>query len=161
MLRKSVCVVVLWCILLLPGCSAKAQLEKFQTIHEQEQPVYNAYPVKVFCVDQIYAVVILSNDNVAKGAEFSIDRSALTTMGIDLISIDNIRNYLGMTLDNVVSDFGRYHVDVGSGGFMPSYLTTDGFMIVFSVNRDSQAVERVAKMDLFTGESIEWYYSEP
>ena len=41
---------------------------------------------------------------------------------------------------------------------MPSYLTEDGCLIVFSINRDTNIVERAGKLDLFTGESVEWYF---
>jgi len=157
-MRRSLLYVLIAVLLILSGCSSDEKIENLRQLYEQEQPIYNAYPIEVFFDEQVYTVVILDNESVVKGAEFSVDRVARYTVELDLISINEINLYLGDTFRNVEVDFGKYHVDIGSGGFMPSYLTEDGYLIVFSINRDTNIVEHVGKLDLFTGESIEWYF---
>ena len=83
----------------------------------------------------------------------------LIAMGCDVIIVDNQgKNAIGNALNDVENAFGEYHVDIGSGGFMPSYVTDDGYLITFSVDRDTNVVEHVGKTDLFSGESVEWYF---
>ena len=157
MRRSIICWMMAISILLIAGCSVDTNTERFQEINEQEQPLYNAYPIKVFYDEQVYTIVILKNDNVIKGVQYSTNRIPCNTVGLDLISHGEISSYLGITIDDVEADLGKYHIDIGSGGFLPSYLTEDGYLLVFSVNRSTKVVERVGTIDLFTGESVEWF----
>ena len=157
MRRSIICWMMAISILLIAGCSVDTNTERFQEINEQEQPLYNAYPIKVFYDEQVYTIVILKNDNVIKGVQYSANRIPCNTVGLDLISHGEISSYLGITIDDVEADLGEYHIDIGSGGFLPSYLTEDGYLLVFSVNRSTKVVERVGTIDLFTGESVEWF----
>ena len=159
MRRSIILYTLLGFLLLSTGCSNSANLAHLQRIHEEYQPIYNMYPIKAYCDGQTVFVIILDNGKVVKGASFSSDRVASYTASIDLISLNDIRTYLGTVLRDIENNLGRYHVDIGSGGFMPSYLTKDGYLLILSVNRDSQIVEHVGAIDLFTGESVESYFS--
>ena len=117
----------------------------------------NMYPVKVYLTNDCYCAAVFVNGKPVKGAEFSKSRQPVFTAGLDLVNIPDIQCYLGKTLTDIEKEFSSFHVDIGSGGFMPSYLTEEGYLVIFSVNRSTKVVERVGKVDLFTGESVEWF----
>ena len=119
--------------------------------------LYNMYPVKVYLRNEFYCVAIFTNSKPVKGAEFSASRQCVFTDCLDLVNIPDIQCYLGKTLTDIESELGAFHVDMGSGGFMPSYLTEDGYLVIFTVNRSTKVVERVGRIDLFTSESTEWF----
>lgn len=150
--------IVLILLLLFSGCVGNTNLETLKQVYAQEQPVYSAYPMMTYSGDYVYTVVILSNSKVIKGVEFSADRIPNYTVDMKLIQLEDIQIYLGNALNDVENALGEYHVDIGSGGFMPSYVTDDGYLITFSVDQDTNVVEHVGKTDLFSGESVEWYF---
>lgn len=116
------------------------------------------YPVNTYLSDKDYCVAIFENGEPIKCVVFSNTRQPIRSIGIIPVTNSELQRYLGQSLTEIENELGAYHVDIGSGGFMPSYLTEDGCLIVFSINRDTNIVERAGKLDLFTGESVEWYF---
>ena len=119
--------------------------------------LYNMYPVKVYLSDEDYFVATFANGKPEKGIGFSASRQPIFMAGLDLINISGVHCYLGKTLAEIEKEFGSFHVDIGSGFFMPSYFTEDGYLVVFSVNRSTTVVERIGKIDLLTGQSVECF----
>ncbi len=158
MIKKTLSLILIVSMVLLSGCFVDSNFERIQRINQQEQPLYPYWPIKVFFDEQVYTVVILRNFTVEKAVEYTPDRSVCYTKGLKPVSNIEIKPYLGHTLDQVEDDLGKYHVNIGSGHFMPSYLTKDGYLIIFTVDWQTNIVEHSAKMDLFTGEAIEWYF---
>lgn len=122
------------------------------------QLLCNMYPVNTYLSDKDYCVAIFENGEPIKCVVFSNTRQPIRSIGIIPVTNSELQRYLGQSLTEIENELGAYHVDIGSGGFMPSYLTEDGCLIVFSINRDTNIVERAGKLDLFTGESVEWYF---
>ena len=61
--------------------------------------------------------------------EYANDRSGCAVMGIDPIDFDR-RNMWGIwSYEDFVATYGDYHVDVGSGSFIPSWFTVDGYLL--------------------------------
>lgn len=122
--------------------------------------MYSLYPIKVYLDDDDYSVVISEDARALKCVEFSADRQVKRTIGIEPVVIQDMQNYLGKTLTDVENEFGVYHLDFGSGFFIPSYITADGYLICFTIAHKHDTICHVGKTDLFTGESVEWYFAD-
>ena len=157
-MKRVIILLALLVAVLLSACGGNGALEEFTRVSNEGGPVYNDFFLQVYFREGIYTVTIQENDVVVKGAQYSEDRNAVQTSGLKLIRAEDISRYLGKSLVEAELTLGRHHVDIGSGMYMPAYLTCDGYLIVFSVDMDDRQIIHVGKMDLFTGESVEWYF---
>lgn len=150
-MKKVLCIVLAILLLCLSGCSGSA----YRSMADSEQPVYTIYPIYMYRQNGMYAVVVSGNRTVEKAVTYSENREADQIYRLELAEVENIQEYLGLRLEEVEALLGEYHVDMGSGFFIPSYLTVDGYLVSFTVS--DHVVTRVGKTDLLTGEAVEWY----
>lgn len=156
--KRTVIVLVTTMIIIICCCCTEfSEYEHLEYVSQNGQPLYNLYPIKTYLDNDNYSVVIFEDAKIVKGVEFSADRQAVDAIGIELVTISDMQNYLGKNLTDVENEFGSYHTDIGSGHFMPSYITADGYLICFTIERKHDTICHVGKTDLFTGESVEWY----
>lgn len=156
-MKKIIAVFLLICFLC--GCSYDKRIEYYQALSKTE-PICDAYPIRTYYDNDTYVVILFERHTPVKGVSFSLNRNASNVIDIDLVAIDNIQVFIGKTLSEIEDELGKYHIDIGSGQSMPSYITKDGYLICFSVDNYTNVICHVGKTDLFTGESIEWYFAE-
>lgn len=158
---KRILLSIILLICFLCGCSSLKRFEYYNILTKDEL-VYSMYPIKTYHndMDDIYTIVFFENQNPLKGISFSADREVRNATDLDVISIYNIQDYIGHSLSDIENEFGKPQIDIGSGQSMPSYITEDGYLISFSVDNYTNVICHVGKTDLFTGESIEWYFAE-
>ena len=130
----------------------------FKTANEQNGGIYppqNATPkhshfcYSVYETDEQY-VVTVSDEGV--GVTYSKDRRCQNHFVIKPIKNIEMQKYLGNEFKALEKDLGKYHVDTGSGFFIPSYFTEDGYLMSFHVENDY--ITCVQTIDLFSGELI-------
>lgn len=85
---------------------------------------------------------------------FSSERRCRESQGIDLIDDnESIEKYLNKPFEEIRQQLGAPHADVGSGFYIPAYLTENAYLICFVL--ESDVVCEVFKRDLIKNEIIE------
>ena len=142
--------------LVVKACWNNGQLQR---LLENSEFVYESAPIAVYRKDGLYVVTVEDTQKALKGIMFSPDRQVIRTYGIEPVEISDISPYLEKTWEELENDYGTFHMDIGSGLYLPSYITTEGYLVTFSFNRSGGTNTHVGKMDLFTGDSVEWYFA--
>ena len=153
---KKYIIVMLLMIFTLSGCQKKADpqvVDLATTINNQQAPIISLSTLSVFQTNDMYTVVIRENGESKKTVEFSSDRECLSVQGVVLVKNEELNQHLGKKLNELENHFGEIHADVGSGFYIPSYITEDGYLISFIVEDDIAVA--IYKRDLLTGEITE------
>ena len=66
---------------------------------------------------------------------------------------EDINQYLDKSLNELKENFGEVHADIGSGFYIPAYITENGYLICLEVEND--IVYDVIKRDLLTDVIVE------
>lgn len=140
---------IIWLIHIRNDAPINAENRKISP-PQNADPQYSIFPISVYETDKCY-IIVVSADGI--GAEFSKDRQCIAYFETIPIKSKEIHDYLNKKFSFVEESLGKYHVDVGSGFFIPSYITQDGYLICFHV--DDNYITYVQKIDLFTGEYVE------
>ena len=61
--------------------------------------------------------------------EYSADRECIAAEGVTPIHFDRNNMWGIWSYEDFVAAYGDYHVDTGSGAFIPSWFTDDGYLI--------------------------------
>ena len=72
---------------------------------------------------------------------------------LEFIKDEELEHFLNLNFNEIIKKFGQPHVDVGSGFYLPAYITEDADLICFELEND--IVVDVIKRDLFTNEITE------
>lgn len=67
-----------------------------------------------------------------------------------MIQCEDINQFLGMDTAELKEKYGQPHVDVGSGFYIPAYITDDAYLICLELEDD--IVFEVIEHDLLTNE---------
>ena len=154
-MKKSI-IVILLLIFTLSGCQINANTQTDDAtakIDTQQAPILSLSTLSVFQTDDLYTVVIEKNEADKIVVEFTADRECHSVQRLDLVKYGELNQYLGKNLNELEAQFGKVHTDVGSGFYIPSYITEDGYLLSFVVEDDIAAA--VLKRDLLTGEITE------
>lgn len=119
-------------------------------------PKYSSYPYDIYETDSKYIVTIQEASVSAEGygVEFSKDRKCLAYYGIIPIKSMDMKKYLGKDITFLERRLGKEYLNIGSGFEIIGYITADGYLISFYIDKD--IVCSVTKFDLFTMEKV--YY---
>lgn len=154
-MKKSI-IVILLLIFTLSGCQINANTQTDDAtakIDTQQAPILSLSTLSVFQTDDLYTVVIEKNEADKIVVEFTADRECHSVQSLDLVKYGELNQYLGKNLNELEAQFGKVHTDVGSGFYIPSYITEDGYLLSFVVEDDIAAA--VLRRDLLTGEITE------
>lgn len=111
-------------------------------------PMYTLGSLTVFKTDDGILVELHFPESAT--VQFRSDRSCIDNGGLKLIDNDELQTFLGKELQSI----GDCHVELGNGFLIPSYITTDGYLISFYVNEDD-IIYSAIKKDLFTNTTEE------
>lgn len=152
---KRILVVTLFMVLVLSGCKNNSEIvgDSMSKIENQQKPFIFLNSLSVFRIDNIYKVVIEENGVIQKTVEFSPDRKSHNAQGLTLIKNEDISLYLDMSIDELKQKLGEIHADVGSGFYIPAYITEDGFLVCLDLEND--IVYEVIKRDILTNMVVE------
>ena len=140
------------CILLFATCSVFG-VHRWSWISPETNAIEDYCGLSVYVRKDIYSVVVNQHGPIEKGVDFTADRKSIYTFGINLLDINSPADFLGMSWNEAEAILGPYHAAIGSGFFRPAYITTDCYLIVFSLYKE--VIVGIDKRDLQTGECVE------
>lgn len=149
-------IVLIWIIV----NSNSVKLAYYQVRYTSKVPNQSWAEVEVYRSNDNYVVLTINyTGKVTKAVEYSSERELLRTANISTQTIVSPESYLYQSWSKVQDSLGEAHADSGNGFEYPSYFTTDGYLVCFSVEDD--IVMQVLKYDLFSGELVEHYRTLP
>ena len=86
--------------------------------------------------------------------EFSPERKCNRVQGMDLMKKEDedIGQFLNMDVGKLKEKLGQPHADIGSGFYIPAYVTEDAHLICFEIEND--VVFEVVERDLITNKIV-------
>lgn len=152
---KKLLIITLFIVLFFSGCKNNNDIlgDSMNNIDNQQNPYIFLNSLSVYRTDDRYKIVIEENVAVQKTVEFSSDRKNHNLQGLILIKNEDINQYLNMSMDEIKEKLGEIHADIGSGFYIPAYITEDGFIICFELEND--IVCGVIKRDILTNLIVE------
>lgn len=85
--------------------------------------------------------------------EFSSDRKCRRIQGSDLVNNSDISQFLNVDFNELTEKIDQPHVDVGSGFYIPAYITEDANLVCFEL--ENEIVIEVIQRDLFTNKIVD------
>ena len=81
------------------------------------------------------------------------DEHMITVKHLRDTHFDENYEYLDKSLNELKEKLGDVHADIGSGFYIPAYITENGYLIYFEVEND--ILYEIVKLDLLTNEVID------
>ena len=126
--------------------------ESMNNINKQYTSYITINSLSVYKINDNYLIIINDGDIVQELVEFSSERKCRRTQGLDLIKNDDINEYLNIDFNKLKEKIGEPHVDIGSGFYIPAYITEDANLICF--NLENERVVQVIQRDLLTNKKV-------
>ena len=101
-----------------------------------------------------YVIKVSQVGEKEKYVYFSGEREILKTKRVHPLKAEDIQIHVGKRSTDVLAQYGEPHADIGSGFYIPAYITEDAYLISIQVDSDG-IISRVAKYDLlYTGDDF-------
>lgn len=152
---KKISVLLFIMVIIFSGCANNLKFkvgEHMSEINNMNTPHYTMNALSVYNDKSNYMIVIENESVVQKLVEFSPERKSIRTHGIDLVKCDDLNRLLGMDIAKLKEELGQPHVDVGSGFYIPAYITDEAYLICFEL--EDGIVFEVIKRDLLTSDIV-------
>lgn len=149
-------ILLLLMIVTFTGCQKDSTIQigdSMTAINNQHKRFIFLNSLSVFQVNDTYTIVVEENGIAQKIVEFSSDRKCCTVQGLVLAKDEDINEYLDKSLNELKEKLGDVHADIGSGFYIPAYITENGYLIYFEVEND--ILYEIVKLDLLTNEVID------
>lgn len=156
MIKKVLCAVfVLLVFCAFTGCNSNKSIEIGDSITEikYDEKIVDLNTLTGLKKDENYVVLIHNGKDVLKKAEFDPNRNALGSKNVQLKENQDLNKYLNEPFEKIVNVLGEEHTDIGNGFYKPSYITTDGYLLIFSVEDGN--VTDVSKLDLLSNKFVD------
>lgn len=146
---KALCVLIAVIVLLaaLLGCSGQSSSK------EKGELLYERSGLSTYKVNENFRVCIRQNDFSVGEVEFSSNRAVVHVKSIKLIPSDSKPSFVNKSLATIEEMFGPPHVDVGSGFYIPAYITEDAYLISVYLTEEDMVYQTVVR-DLLTNEVV-------
>ena len=116
-----------------------------------------SFYASVYHIDDTYIFVELGEHGIIeKKIVFSDQRETIDFGEYDLIESECVAaldSYKDLSFEKIQNEWGEMHINIGSGLYIPSYITDDGYLVSFWVEQST--IVDICKSDIFTGEVIE------
>ncbi len=153
---KRIIALLLFVAILFSACSSSHKFEvgeSMSKINNQYTPYITINALSVYEISENYLITIDDGSIVQKLVEFSFERECRRIQGFDLIKNGDINQFLNMNFNKLIEKIGQPHVDVGSGFYIPAYVTEDANLICFEL--ENETVFEVIKRDLLTNKIVD------
>lgn len=153
---KKVLILMLLMIFIFLGCNQKKEIitgDLMNKINDQYNQYFSINSLFVFKTEDTYFIVIEKEGVIENSVKFSSDRKPSNIQNLSLIQCENISDYLDVNINTIIKKYGDPHVDIGSGFYIPTYITEDAYLICFEL--DNSIVSEVIKRDIITNEIVE------
>ncbi len=153
---KKVFILLLIILLTFCGCRIHKNTVGDDSMinHNTVNPYISLNSLNVYKVKGNFIVSIYMNNSISNIVEFSCSRkSKILNNDIKLLADVDIDQYLGMNMDQIIYKYGQPHTDIGSGFYIPAYITENGYLIYFKLS--DNIIFEVIKMDLLNNMVVE------
>lgn len=153
---KRIIALLLFLTIFLSACSSRHEFEvgdPMSKINNQYTPYITINALSAYEISENYLIIIDDGSMIQKLVEFSFEREYCRVEGLDLIKNDDINKFLNMNFNKLKEEIGQPHVDVGSGFYIPAYVTEDANLICFEL--ENEIVFEVIKRDLLTNKIVD------
>ena len=153
---KKIIALLLFVTILFSACSNSYKFEvgeSMSRINNQYTPYITINTLSVYKFSENYLVTIDDGTIIQKLVEFSLERKCLQIQGFDLIENGDMNQFLNMNFNAITKQIGQPQVDIGSGFYIPAYITKDAYLICFEL--ENEIVFEVIKRDLLTNEIVD------
>jgi len=99
-------------------------------------PYISLNAVMVFKDDMNYLIVTYSGNIITGFACYSPDKELLLSEGFTPIDDEDLLDIANSTIQNVEDKYGKAPVDIGSGFYLPAYITINASIVFFHVQDD-------------------------
>ncbi len=142
--------------ILFSACSGSHKLmvgESMSNINKQYTSYISINTLSVYKINENYLITIDDGDIIQKLVEFSSDRKCRRIQGFSLIKNYDINQFLNINFNKLTEKIGQPHVDIGSGFYIPAYITEDANLICFKL--ENEIVIEVIQQDLLTNKIVD------
>lgn len=153
---KRIIVFLVFVTIIFSACSSGYRFEvgeSMSKINNQYTPLITINALSVYEISENYLMTIDDGGIIQKLVEFSPERKCHRIQGLDLIKNDDIEQFLNINFNQLIENWGQPHVDVGSGFYIPAYVTEDANLICFEL--ENNIVIEVIKRDLLTNKIVD------
>ena len=84
-----------------------------------------------------YIAVVCKGMRITGVLDYSSSGELLSSSGIIPIEIANVADLVGASSKSVTDQYGDFQFDLGSGRYIPAYITTEGVVLYFSIEEDT------------------------
>ena len=144
-------------IFLLSACSHSREFQVGQSVYNINDH-YTAYininTLSVYKIDDNCLITINNGNFIQKLVEYSSDRKCRRVQGLDLIKSYDIEHFLNINFEDLAERIGQPHLDIGSGFYIPAYLTVNADLISFRL--ENGIIIEVIKRDLFANKIVDY-----
>lgn len=133
---RKIAIALLLIVLTLSGCKNNLNIrigDSMTAINDQQTPFIILNSLSVFRTNNTYTVVVEENGTVQKLVEFSSDRKCRTVYGLVLVKNEDLNRYLDKSLNELKEKLGEVHADIGSGFYIPAYITRMDILFVLKL----------------------------
>lgn len=127
--------------------------DSIRSINKQRMPYISINVLSVYKVNENYLIIVADGEIVQKLVEFSSDRKCRRIQGFDLVNNSDISQFLNVDFNELTEEISQPHVDVGSGFYIPAYVTEDANLVCFEL--ENEIVIEVIQRDLFTNKIVD------
>lgn len=113
-------------------------------------PFLHFCALSVYKQEDQYLVTVYEDDAIRKTCTFTPERVCTDVQGMTLIEDQPAERFVGVDINAVQTLLGKPHADIGSGFYIPAYITENAYLISVSFEKDKAVM--VLKYDLLTGE---------
>lgn len=113
-------------------------------------PFLHFCALSVYKQEEQYLITVYEDDAIRKTCTFTPERVCTDVQGMTLIEDQPAERFVGVDINTVQTLLGKPHADIGSGFYIPAYITENAYLISFSFEKDKAIM--VLKYDLLTGE---------
>lgn len=141
--------------ILFSACSSNHKFrvgESMSNINKQYTSYITINTLSVYKINENYLITIDDCDIIQKLVEFSSDRKCRRIQGLSLIKNNDINQFLNVNFNKLTEEIGQPHVDIGSGFYIPAYITEDANLICFEL--ENEIVIEVIQRDLLTNKIV-------
>lgn len=152
---KKIISLLLLVIFLCSGCVGSNDYstgDHMNEITNKHAPYITLNALSAYEIDGNYLIVVADSDIVEKLAEFSSDRKCKRAQNLKPIKDVDITQFINMNFEEIKKMLGQPHADIGSGAYIPTYITEKANLISFHIEND--IAYEVIKRDLITDEII-------
>lgn len=161
-MKRVVFIFMILGVCFMSGCSAN----KFDNIEIGDstssvidfygEPYIKLNTINIYKDEEQFVGVVSDFKEVLGVVLFTADRKLLYSEGLKPIACDDkMEQFIGKSIDEIEEEFGEIHCDIGSGFFIPAYITDHATILIFQI--ENEFVINASSIDIVTNMKSEFW----